>query len=842
AIAVTAGGTIVAQNVSSANDNISLTATTGDIEVGAVKAGAGSSELVLTAADSISSLGNVHLQGGNATLTATTGGIALGNTQLDSVTATSAAGTTLTEQDAVTLTSVTAGNGAIAITAGGTITAQNVTSSTDNGSNAISLTTSSGDIQVGAVKAGTDANSLILTAADSITSLENVHLQGDNAALAAGGGIALGNTQLNTLDAQASGGDITIVEQDGIQLARVENTASQGQFDLTADGQVSVLSGSTGVSTNNGAVEITSRNAGIYFDSTLKTTGGDVTLVALGTVEQTNEGKILTSGGDFLALTDGAYRQQDGATTNTGTGTLTIETQGDIVLANLTSANNTGDAVRLVSANGAITGEGTADLDIVADASQAVVSLSAKNGIGSESSGALETQISNLAAEVTGSGNTNLDNTTGLRVLTSTTADGAQHIAVTGELRVDKLLVDTASGPVAHDAAVLAREGNVLLGAVVSTSGDVYVTAEESILSQATGSSVSAPGVISFTAKNGGVGGENGGGFTAGIDGTLDLAANGDVHINQTLAGSNLTVETISTAGALTLTSSGDILAGHLSASAGETLVAGGSLIDVGTIGNGGTTGSLAHPMDTQHLDYLVTRDVSFDPTQGASEAPASVTLHVLGDDGRINVETIYVRDLVAAFADHSTVNNVHVESPSKALEVQLAGPNPGERMTDANWTFNNANEINFTTYWAQYGRIISDSNTLKFADAWTQHSDISSPTSHIVADSLSRTVQGADVQIYSVNERFVLNIIGRETFTDAYYINYSDQQIAQGHYNGENSLILEGRKENMQRIREEERALELPYIDGVPVDAEDGSLIRWEDIVYQLQPISMNE
>jgi len=110
--------------------------------------------------------GDIFLQAGSGSLTDASGkivadhltvganGSLLLDTSATSLTGTNASGgITVSESDAIILTSLRAGNGSISVMAGGQITATEVRSLTDNNSNDINLTGQGfvvGDIQAGA--------------------------------------------------------------------------------------------------------------------------------------------------------------------------------------------------------------------------------------------------------------------------------------------------------------------------------------------------------------------------------------------------------------------------------------------------------------------------------------------------------------------------------------------------------------------------------------------------------------------------------------------------------------------------------------------------------------------
>ncbi len=163
-ITLLADGNITLGNVTTTNAGlaaITITSTTGGIVDGGNTGGAdieaNSGTVTITTRGAIGSAGAgaIDTQVGTLKATSTTGGIFIN------------------EADAITLSNVTTANGAINITAGGTITATNVVSKTDSDANDIRLTTiTTGDILVGIVQISTTgtatAGDIFLTSAGAI--------------------------------------------------------------------------------------------------------------------------------------------------------------------------------------------------------------------------------------------------------------------------------------------------------------------------------------------------------------------------------------------------------------------------------------------------------------------------------------------------------------------------------------------------------------------------------------------------------------------------------------------------------------------------------------------------
>ena len=160
--------------------------------------------------------------------------------EVNTLTADSQAGhIELVETDAITLTSVIAGNGAIQIDAGDAMTATLVRSQTDDDANDITLTTASGDLVIDLVDAGGTGGDVTLAAAGAL--VENpdpdVDIRGDVVDLTAqsiGAAEAL-EIDVNTLSAQATGlaplSSIALVETDDMMLDTV--STQNGNVALT---------------------------------------------------------------------------------------------------------------------------------------------------------------------------------------------------------------------------------------------------------------------------------------------------------------------------------------------------------------------------------------------------------------------------------------------------------------------------------------------------------------------------------------------------------------------------------------------------------------------------------
>lgn len=160
-----------------------------------------------------------------------------------------------------------------------------------------------------------------------------------------------------------------------------------------------------------------------------------------------------------ITMTADELRILDDATVRADTGTVRFDTTGDAIVTGISTGNATANAVRGQSSNGRILDGGDVHLDITANQTGAVMTLSAQNGVGTgtlRADGSIDATTANpleidvaSAAAVAVTGNLNLS-TQGLLNLTSASAPG--------------------------DINLFGRTG-VIAGSIVSTGGGITVNA-----------------------------------------------------------------------------------------------------------------------------------------------------------------------------------------------------------------------------------------------------------------------------------------------------------------------------------------------------------------------------
>jgi trimeric autotransporter adhesin len=490
-ITVSSGGPVVATSVVSSTDDdandISITASTGDIAVGAIDAGAASGDVSLTASTGaivdVANDSDTDITGDVLTLTAATGIGAAGNSldlRANNLTAsvTGAGPINLNESDGVILTSVSTADGPIAIVAGGAVVATSVVSAIDHDANDISITATTGDITVGVIDAGTSDGDVTLTATAGsvLDDLDNTsRITGDLVTLLA----------LHTIGAPS--GDPAVEHLDTTANRIVAMTTATGadsgiwiaEFDA-----VTV----TSATTNHGTVVITSGGTMI---ATAVTAGGSGRNVRLTTSSgDIALGLVMAEGDTVLLQAAGAITDNNGATNNVNAASLALTAAAGI---------GAGDAIETAVSTLAAFNSTFGPIDIV-NLVNGLLTIGTVDG------------LSGVVNEATG-GTLSVSNQGALTVIDSVTAPTAEvsaHGAVT-------LTTMDADGRADH----LTVNSNAI---VRSTNGSVTVQAGDN-LTLADCSTVRAAGTISLY---GDYGSNDSAGSVMQLLGTLDAGAGND--------------------------------------------------------------------------------------------------------------------------------------------------------------------------------------------------------------------------------------------------------------------------------------------------------------------------
>ena len=218
---------------------------------------------------------------------------------------------------------------------------------------------------------GTANGNLALTSGQAITDSASLTVSGTTTATTDVADKSI------TLDQLASTGDVSLNSSGTTGNAVVNNTSTA--LGLAA----SSIGGTLAAETDNSiTVKGTVTSKGV----TSVSASDDVIFAAAGALASTNGNITITADDDNTPTgTGGAITMADGATINSGTGTITLSADEDVVLGGLTTTNATGAAVAITSDNGSITDGGNTNVDITASTTGAVVTLTAKNAIGTVS-------------------------------------------------------------------------------------------------------------------------------------------------------------------------------------------------------------------------------------------------------------------------------------------------------------------------------------------------------------------------------------------------------------------------------------------------------------------------
>ena len=390
-IDVTAGGKITAVSVSTTGgtntDDILLTTSAGDIEVGTISAST-LGDVSLSSAAAITDTDTNSMVTADQLSFDAVGAVGASaakiNTTVAEVLSGASTGTGdiyLNEANDVVLTSLTNANGLIDVTAGGKITAVSVVTAGNADTDDINLTTTAGaDIEVGTINANNAAalGDVVLTAAGAITDADtNSLITADDFSFSAGTNVGASAAKINTTVAEVlSGastgtGDIYLNETNDVTLTSLTN--ADGLIDVTAGGKITAVSVSTTGGTNTDDILLTTSAGDIEVGTISASTLGDVSLSSAAAITDTDTNSMVTAdqlsfdavgavGASAAKINTTVAEVLSGA--STGAGDIYLNEANDVVLTSLTNANGLID----VTAGGKITAvsvvtAGNADTD-----------------------------------------------------------------------------------------------------------------------------------------------------------------------------------------------------------------------------------------------------------------------------------------------------------------------------------------------------------------------------------------------------------------------------------------------------------------------------------------------
>ncbi|MDB4766231.1 hypothetical protein OAG71_00940 [bacterium] len=359
----------------------------------------------------------------------------------------------------------------------------------------------------------------------------------------------------------------------GTLVNAIENIDSG--IELNATGGDSDVTISAAVTTVEGGIEIEA--------------GDEVTFASTGSLTSADTGDLsVTANTDVAVDGDGSdgIVMAEGSFLDAGSGEITLSSTGadggDIQIGSITTTNATVSAVTIDS-NSAVTDSGSANSDIVADSTGAVVTISTSEGVGSGN--ALEIEVDSIDVGNTTIGNIeliegvsggdisilNLDNSAaagGVSVQTingtiNVVAAGSGITAVAGFVSLDAVgagssaLVNSTITTDSGDVEIESDEDAIVNQSITTSGGSVNISSNDDIRFGADGDITSDDGAVTVSANF------DGNGLIAMADGALIDAGAGTITLE---ADEDITLGGLrtnnSTANAVLVNTSGSVLDG----------------------------------------------------------------------------------------------------------------------------------------------------------------------------------------------------------------------------------------------------------------------------------------
>ena len=450
----------------------------------------------------------------------------------------------------LTLSSVTAGGGAIVINAAGPLTATSVAATADSVGNNVTLSTSNGGITVGSVSAGANNGAVLLNSAGAIVaSGSGTNITAHSAQLTANGDIGVVTNlatgagtplrvNVSQLDSLTATGANRVVSINNVNTgtwtvgAAGLTMGTGGSAYLRSAGSLDVSAATLPQDGNlllSAAGTLTLPTAGLSTTGALSLTGGtDVVTTASGAAARN-----LTLSGDTVYVRSGSAGGNTVLTTTTdtldaaltGAGALTVNNTGTLTQTalqttngNITATSSTGMAAQSVVAGGAnrtisltattgnlttstVNAGASGTISLTATAGQlftvsssltgSVLNLTSGTGIGSSNS-AFDATGMTVNATVTGVGDIHLASTGVLTTGTLTTHDGSIDVATSGSLNANGVITAGEGG----DVSLASDNGTVTVAQAFASQGDLTVDGQQIMLN---GGTVNTSGLQHYT-------------------------------------------------------------------------------------------------------------------------------------------------------------------------------------------------------------------------------------------------------------------------------------------------------------------------------------------------------
>ena len=549
-----------------------------NIYIGDISGSAGAGELGFSQAD-------ITAFAGSGLVLSALDNIYIGNATIDSSSATSLQ--LIADSDSSGVGDISIASGKILDLNGRNLTASgaNITinGSITNSGTGTQQFTSAGAITLGAgASLVSGSGNISLDAATGITMASTAAITSTSGqlALTAAGNIALGslttgNATTNAVRVTSTGGAIT----DAGTTTNITASAAGARVALTAaNGITAGLSIADLLVSNStsGAVSLTNDRA-LQISGITNTPATTTTITTTGAGSNMTVAGNIASGSDVALTSSGTFTVNDGVTINPTAGTIAINAAGNAAITGLTTANNTGSAVSVIS-GGAITDNGDTNTDISAAQPSAVITLQAASGIG--------TAINPI--DING------------QIAATNGASGDIALHTLGTYTFGAIDNSASSG----GAVVLSSDGNLTVGNITTANGAIGLSAFDNVTLSAGAALQSSGGNVAITADTdtNGVGAITmGTGTIAAGGGTVTLSAAQDISLNQ------LTT-TNTTTGAVAITSTAGQILGNFDGSADITATGAGSRV---TLNAATGIGSGANPLELSVADLAATNTTS---------------------------------------------------------------------------------------------------------------------------------------------------------------------------------------------------------------------------------------
>ena len=426
---------------------------------------------------------------------------------------------------------------------GGTITIESaddviVTGAVDAGVGDVSITADNASDDFENDDAGEIDGSGTITAGGTVTLRASSGIGNNNALTTDSDRLRVRNEDTNTATGSihinaGNSGAIEVVLQEliqegpgSVQIVANANAISVNDSGLDDDGLAISVSGGGSLTVAVGAGDTSTPDLDLTVEDSIVSNGavtlqaddaiffaavdGDVTADGAGSV-------TILADADNVAGDDGGFLSMlDGVVIDAGSGVLDLDARGDITVSQIATTNGSGAAISVISSQGAVLDGGDTDAtvgglgsaDIIARNVGAVVELTAADGIGA--SDAIDTDILELNANVTGSGTLAISEADTITLSALNNANGSITVIAGGTITaVDVRTSDTDSD--ANDISLTTTSGDISIDTIISTggsAGDVLLNAAGAI-TDATGVDTIVDIVadqVSFQTGSGGVG------------------------------------------------------------------------------------------------------------------------------------------------------------------------------------------------------------------------------------------------------------------------------------------------------------------------------------------------